>query len=67
MPSRLQLNPEKPTRDQEEEMGVSPEIRECVLLLDPEEAPAFKETRDAIKRIDVKKKYGVKRFAGYID
>ena len=42
---------------------LDPSMREALLAKDPEEAEHFKVTKEAFQRVDIKKKYGVNRFA----
>ena len=53
---------EAPTRDELIEQELDPLMRSALLAVDPEEAEHFKVTSEAFQRVDIKKKYGVKRF-----
>ena len=42
-------------------------MREALLAVDPEEAEHFKVTKEAFQRVDIKKKYGVKRLRDVVE
>ena len=42
-------------------------MREALLAVDPEEAEHFKVTKEAFQRVDIKKKYGVKRLREVVE
>ena len=52
---------EAPTQDELIEQELDPLMREALLAFDPEEAEHSKVTKEAFQRVDINKKYGVKR------
>ena len=58
---------EAPTQDELIEQEVDPLMREALLAVDPEEAELFKVTKEAFQRVDIKKKYGVKRLREVVE
>ena len=42
-------------------------MREALLAVDPQEAEHFKVTKEAFQRVDIKKKYGVKRLREVVE
>ena len=49
------------------EQELDPLMREALLAVDPEEAEHFKVTKEAFQRVDIKKKYGVKRLREVVE
>ena len=58
---------EAPTQDELMEQELDPLMREALLAVDPEEAEHFKVTKEAFQRVDIKKKYGVKRLREVVE
>ena len=58
---------EAPTHDELIEEELDPLMREALLAVDPEEAEHFKVTKEAFQRVDIKKKYGVKRLREVVE
>ena len=58
---------EAPTQDELIEQELDPLMREALLAVDPEEAEHFKVTKEAFQRVDIKKKYGVKRLREVVE
>ena len=56
-----------PTQDELIEQQLDPLMREALLAVDPEEAEHFKVTKEAFQRVDIKKKYGVKRLREVVE
>ena len=50
------------TLDESHEAEISAVMREALSFVEPDDLPAFKTTTDALHRVDLKKRYGVKRF-----
>ena len=58
---------EAPTQDELMEQELDPLMREALLAVDPEEAEHFKVTKEAFQRVDIRKKYGVKRLREVVE
>ena len=58
---------EVPTQDELIEQEFDPLMRKALLAVDPEEAAHFKVTKEAFQRVDIKKKYGVKRLREVVE
>ena len=58
---------EAPTQDELIEQELDPLMLEALLAVDPEEAEHFKVTKEAFQRVDIKKKYGVKRLRHVVE